>query len=156
MFHDSLIEITSSQVCISIGGQDLKDPIINSQKSNIKCPPTQIKHQNILFFLLFPLLHCLFDPIRNRRSSGLINNPFHMQPGNNPRITSRMTLCIIKICRHGNYRPINWFTQILFRISFQFAQDHGANLFRCIGVFCFFVADDNVGTIIFIGNSVRE
>ena len=51
VLHDTLVEVLTSQVGVSIGGQHLKHAIVDCQQGHIEGTTTQIKHQDVLFSL---------------------------------------------------------------------------------------------------------
>mmetsp|Transcript_33186 Transcript_33186/g.71532 ORF Transcript_33186/g.71532 Transcript_33186/m.71532 type:complete len:92 (+) Transcript_33186:1127-1402(+) len=52
VLHHALIEIFSSQVCVAISGQNLKNTVVDGQQGDIKGATTQVIDQDVLIRLL--------------------------------------------------------------------------------------------------------
>lgn len=50
--HDTLIEIFTTQMSITVGGNDLEDTIVDGQQRNIESTASQVKDQNVLLSVL--------------------------------------------------------------------------------------------------------
>mmetsp|Transcript_25648 Transcript_25648/g.36027 ORF Transcript_25648/g.36027 Transcript_25648/m.36027 type:complete len:248 (+) Transcript_25648:1127-1870(+) len=121
--HNSLIEIFTSQVSVSIGGFDFKNSRVDGQDSDIKSTTTKIKDKNILFSSL------LVKTIRNGSSSWLVNNTKNVKSGDGSSILGSLSLSIIEICRASNNGVGNLSSKVSFSSFLHFGKNHSRNFF---------------------------
>ncbi len=73
--------------------------------------------------------------ISERGCGWFVDNPEDFQPGNGACVFGGLTLAVREISGHGNDGFLNRRTEIGFRVLFEFAQDHGGDLLRCMLLF---------------------
>ena len=125
MGNDPLIKIVAAQMVVSVCRQYLDHITADLDNGHIKRTATQIVHQDLLGS---PVVQSVCQSC----ASGLVDDPFHIQSGNAPRILGCLPLYIIKISRHCDHSIVHRFSQVILRILFQFAQDHGTDLLRSV------------------------
>lgn len=81
----------TSKMGVTVGGQHLKDTIVNGQDTDIESATTQVKHKDVLFTTL------LVQTIGNSSSSWLIDDPSHIEASNHTSILGRLPLRIIEV-----------------------------------------------------------
>ena len=79
MVKDSLIEVLTSQMGVSVGSNDLKDTVVNSKDGDIECSSSQIENKDVLLFFLV-------KTIGNGGSSWLVQDSDDIETGNNTSI----------------------------------------------------------------------
>lgn len=52
VLHDALVEVFTSKMSVTIGGNHFKHTIVNGQKGDIEGATAQIEHQNVLLAVL--------------------------------------------------------------------------------------------------------
>mmetsp|Transcript_2922 Transcript_2922/g.10580 ORF Transcript_2922/g.10580 Transcript_2922/m.10580 type:complete len:81 (-) Transcript_2922:884-1126(-) len=67
IFHDALVEVLTSEMSVSIGGNDFENSIIDRQNRYVKCASTKIENQDVLFTFLV-------QTVSNGRRGWLIDN----------------------------------------------------------------------------------
>merc|ERR1719457_368818 len=80
MLHDTLVKVLSSQVSITVGGNNLKDTIVNGQQGNIEGASSQIKDQNVLLTIL------LVHTVSNSGGGWLVDDSHNVETGNDTSI----------------------------------------------------------------------
>uniref|UniRef100_A0A6N2KAK6 Uncharacterized protein n=1 Tax=Salix viminalis TaxID=40686 RepID=A0A6N2KAK6_SALVM len=108
-------------MCVTIGGKNLKDTIVNCQDTNIKSTAAKIKYKNVLFTAL------LIQTIGDSSGSWLINNSSHIESSYDTGILGSLPLGIIEVCCKMNkttrsITPLGCFLHL--------GQNHSTNLFR--------------------------
>mmetsp|Transcript_53662 Transcript_53662/g.64604 ORF Transcript_53662/g.64604 Transcript_53662/m.64604 type:complete len:311 (+) Transcript_53662:1129-2061(+) len=139
-FVNTVIEIFPSQMGITTGGLDLKHTPVQRQHTHVKRPPTQIKNHNVGFHAPILILggtrqtvRFRMQPVGERRSGRLVNNPLHVQTRNPSGILGRLSLLIIEMRRNGNHRCLYTPLQMLLRRQPELRQHHGADFLRTEG-----------------------
>ena len=114
---DALVEVVAAQMVVAGGGQNFLHAFAHLDDGHIKGTAAQVVDHD---FLVALFIHA----IGQSRSCGLVDDAFNIQSGNFTGVFGGLTLCVGKICRNGDDRFGNFFTQITFRVGFQFLQDH--------------------------------
>ena len=70
VFHDTLIKVLSAQMCVSVGGKDLKDAVGDGEQRNIESSAAKIKYEDFLFSAAL-----VVQAVCDSCSSGLIDDP---------------------------------------------------------------------------------
>merc|ERR1712241_74759 len=76
MLHHSLVKIFTTQVSVTVGGDDLKYSVVNGQQTHIKSTTTKIKDQDVLLSIF------LVKTVSNSRSSWLIDDSHDVESSN--------------------------------------------------------------------------
>jgi hypothetical protein len=76
---------------VTVGGQHLKDTVVNGQDTDIKSTTTKVKDKDVLLATL------LVQTIGNSSSSWLIDDPSNIEAGNDTSILGCLPLRIIEV-----------------------------------------------------------
>ena len=123
---DALIEIVASQLRVAVGGFHIEDAIGNAQQRHVKSATTEVEHEGTTH-------RAAVEAVRQRCSSGLIENPLHRDSGKASGIAGGLALSIVEVSRNGDHSRFHRFAQIGAGVIHQFADDAGHQFFR--GVF---------------------
>ena len=137
------IEVIPTQEGIAIGGLHLKNTIAHFQNRNVKRTAAQVVDGNHLIL-------GAAQPIGQRRSRWLIDNPHHFQTSNFARVLSRLPLAVIKIGGDGNHRLRHGIAQIGFGIHFDLLQHHRRNFRRRIFTLIHHHANVTIGCLLHV------
>ncbi len=125
--HDSGIEIIAPQAIVTGRGQYFKHPVGDFHEGYVEGTASQVKDQDFLFFFFV-------DTICQSGSGGLVDDTEHFQTCDFTRIFGSLSLRVGKISGNGDnglgYRR----AQIIFRIAFQFLQNHSGNFLGSIAL----------------------
>mmetsp|Transcript_63863 Transcript_63863/g.73237 ORF Transcript_63863/g.73237 Transcript_63863/m.73237 type:complete len:258 (-) Transcript_63863:151-924(-) len=124
MIHDSLIEIFSSQMGITRGGNNFEDTIFDDQKGNIKGSSSKIEDEDG-FFTRF-----LVKTVGDSGSGRLVNNSQNLEARDGTGILGGLSLGVIEIGGHGNNGVLNFLTEIGFSGLLHLFEDHSRDFFR--------------------------
>mmetsp|Transcript_27977 Transcript_27977/g.41494 ORF Transcript_27977/g.41494 Transcript_27977/m.41494 type:complete len:438 (-) Transcript_27977:128-1441(-) len=120
--HDTLIEILSSQMGISVGSKYLEYSIINGKKGNIECSTSKIEYKNIGFS------SGLVHTVSNCSSGRLVDNTLNLHSRNSSSILGSLTLSIVEVSRNGNNSVMDILSEESLGGLLHLLQDHGGNL----------------------------
>mmetsp|Transcript_28988 Transcript_28988/g.81655 ORF Transcript_28988/g.81655 Transcript_28988/m.81655 type:complete len:550 (-) Transcript_28988:41-1690(-) len=123
VLHDALVEVLASQVGVTVGGQHLKDTLINGQDGDIEGTTTKVKHQDLLLTTVL-----LVQTVCNSSGSGLVDDTFNRQASNGACILGGLALGIIEVGRNSDDSMLNSLAQECLSSNLHLVQDHGANL----------------------------
>mmetsp|Transcript_2092 Transcript_2092/g.3811 ORF Transcript_2092/g.3811 Transcript_2092/m.3811 type:complete len:656 (-) Transcript_2092:222-2189(-) len=121
--HDTLIEILSSQVSISIGGKYFENSVINCKKSYIESSSTKIKDKNV------GLSSSLVHSVCNSCSSWFVDNTLNLETRNCSSVLGSLTLSVIEVSRYCYNSVLDVFSKENLSSRFHLLQDHGRNFF---------------------------
>ena len=96
MINDHFVEIITTEVGVTGGGQNFENAIANLQNGDIKCAATKIENQNS-FVALF------IKAIGQRRRSGLVNDAEHLKASDLSSVLRRLALRIVEVRRNRDH-----------------------------------------------------
>ena len=125
---DPHVEVLATKEGVTVGGQylelmfaidlgDLDDGYVKGTASQV------VNHH---FLVALALVHA----IGQGRRRGLVDDALHIQAGNTARVLGGLTLGIVEIGRHGDYRLGDFLTQVILRRLLHLLQYLGGNLRR--------------------------
>mmetsp|Transcript_6920 Transcript_6920/g.16799 ORF Transcript_6920/g.16799 Transcript_6920/m.16799 type:complete len:130 (+) Transcript_6920:1108-1497(+) len=79
VLHDSLVKVLSTQVGVTVGGNDLKDAVVDGEQGDIECATTKVIDQDVLLSLLV-------EAIGNCCCGWLVDDTKHVQTSNQTSI----------------------------------------------------------------------
>ena len=112
-------------MCITVGCQHLDDAVADFDNGNIEGTAAEVIYHNLLLFFVV-------KTVSQRCCGRLVDDTFYFQTCNLTCILGCLTLCIVEVCGNGNNGLRYLFTQVAFRICFQFLKNHCGNLLRRI------------------------
>ena len=123
--YKPLIKIITAQVVISGRGQHLYDALADLDNGYIECTASQIINHDLLGL-------AVVQAIGKSGARRLVDDTLHIQPRDPACIFCRLSLDIVKICRHRDNGFRHLFSEKLLCIFFQLHQDHCADRLRLI------------------------
>ena len=120
-----LVDIVTAKVRVAVGRFDLDHAFADFEHRNIKRAAAKIKHSDDLVFLLV-------QPVRQCGRCRLIDDTQNFEARDLAGVLGRLTLRIIKIRRHGDYRLFNFRSEIILGRLLQFLQHHRRDLGRAV------------------------
>ena len=95
MFQEGIVEIFTTQVCISSSCLYSEYTTADVKKRNIESSSSQVEDQNVLFGLGLTV-----ETVRNSSSGRLVDNPKDIKTSNGTSIFSGKTLRVIEVSRY--------------------------------------------------------
>merc|ERR1719506_1002879 len=123
VFHDALVEILASQVCVAIGRDDLEDAVVDREQRHVECAAAKVVHKNVLLCLLV-------ETVRDGRGSGLVDDPENLKAGDGSRILSRLALRVVEVGRHSDDGVLHLLAEVVLRGLLHLRQHHRGDLLR--------------------------
>mmetsp|Transcript_25199 Transcript_25199/g.64904 ORF Transcript_25199/g.64904 Transcript_25199/m.64904 type:complete len:582 (+) Transcript_25199:201-1946(+) len=124
VLHHALVKVLTTQVCVTIGGHDLKHAVVNGQNRHIEGAAAQVKHQDVLLCAL------LIEAVGNRGGSGLIDNALHAKASDDAGILCGLALRIVEVRRDSDHSMLDSLAQETLSSDLHLVQDHGTDLLR--------------------------
>ena len=123
--HKTLVKIVAAQMVVSGSGKHFYNALANLDNRYIKCPATKIVNHNLLRL-------AVIQSVGKSGARRLVDDTLHIQPRDPACIFCRLSLDIVKICRHRDNGFRHLFSEKLLRIFFKLHQDHGADRLRLV------------------------
>jgi hypothetical protein len=101
VFKEGIVEIFTTQVCVSSSCLYSEHTTADVKKRNIKSSSSQVEDQNVLFGLGLTV-----ETVRNSSSSWLVDDPKDIKTSNGTSIFSGKTLGVIEVSRYARKRGI--------------------------------------------------
>ncbi len=117
---DSHVKVFTAEEGVPVGSFNLENPVADFQNRNIEGASTQVEDGDF-FFLLF------VQTISQGGGGRLVDNPLDVESGDLACIFGSLTLGVVEVGRHGDYRVGHLFPQILLGSLLHFGQHHGGN-----------------------------
>jgi len=141
-FDESVIEIFSTQMGVTVGGLNIEDTFINGEDGDIEGTTTEIEDEDVLVsFLLF------VETVGNSGGGGLVDNTSNVELGDGSGILGGLTLRIVEIGGDGDDGIGDFFTEVSFSDVLHLGEDHGGDFFGLEFLEFTLVLDNNDGLI---------
>mmetsp|Transcript_1517 Transcript_1517/g.3274 ORF Transcript_1517/g.3274 Transcript_1517/m.3274 type:complete len:414 (+) Transcript_1517:607-1848(+) len=148
--HDTAIEVLSSQVSVSVGGDNLEDTVVDGEKGNIEGSTSKIEHEDVLLSAL------VVKTVGDGSSSGLIDDTEHIQTGDGTSILGSLPLGIVEVGRNSDHSVLDLLAKERFGSLLHLGENHGGDLLRGVGLLLSLELDLDVGLASLINNVVGK
>merc|ERR1719341_1803214 len=141
--HHTVVKIFSTQMGVTSSGLDLEDALFDGQDGDIKGAAAKIEDQDIALgrTLLF------VQAIGDGSSSGLVDDPEHIEAADDSSILGSLTLTVVEVGRNCDYRVLNVVAQVSLCGLLHLRQHHGADLLRSEGLCLILVLNLQLGLV---------
>ena len=123
--NNLVIEIITTQMCITIGCKNLDDTVADLDDGYVEGTAAQVVNHDLLLFLVV-------QTVCQSRSCRLIDDSLDIQTCNLTCILGSLTLSIVEVCGNSDNCLRYLLTQIALCICLQLLQNHSGNLLRRI------------------------
>jgi hypothetical protein len=136
--NHAVIEILSSQVGVSSGGLDLKDSLLNGQKTDIEGSSSKIEDEHIL------LLSLLVKTVGDSSGGRLIDDTKDVQSRNGSGILGGLTLRVVEVGGDGDDGVLDLLSEVSLGNLLHFGENHGRDFLslELLGLSLVFHLDD--------------
>ncbi len=124
-FDDTFVPVIATEMGVACCGFDLDNAIANFQDRDIESAATQVEDQDS--FVTF-LVHAVSEG----RGSGFVDDAQNFESSNFAGVFGGLALAVVEVSGNRDHRLGDRLTEIGFGVFFEFAQDHGADLLRCV------------------------
>ena len=132
---DAHVKVFAAEERVTVGGFHFEQPVVDLKDRDVECTAAKVIDRDGLCVLFV-------QTIGQRRRSWFVDDAQHFKAGNLACVLGRLTLGVVEICRHGDDRLGDLFTQIAFSGFFHLAEDERGDLRR--GVFLTLGLDPSV------------
>ncbi|EKD29618.1 MAG: hypothetical protein ACD_78C00334G0001 [uncultured bacterium (gcode 4)] len=123
-FENTLIEVVSSEVCVSVRREYFECSLRSDfEDGDIESSSSEIIDRNFFIFLSV-------DTVGKGCRGWLIDNSLYIESGNLPGVDSRLSFAIVEIRRNGDNRFRNLGSEELFRITLEFLKHFRRDFLR--------------------------
>mmetsp|Transcript_110555 Transcript_110555/g.207169 ORF Transcript_110555/g.207169 Transcript_110555/m.207169 type:complete len:277 (-) Transcript_110555:55-885(-) len=123
MLHHTLVEVLTTQVSVTVGCNNLKDTVVNSEQGYIESATAQVVHKDVL-------LRLLVKSVGNCCSCGLVDDSEHLHTRDSTCILCGLPLGVIEISRHGDDCMLHFLAQVVLGCLLHLHKNHCGNLLR--------------------------
>ena len=121
---DSLVEVITTEVGVTIGAEHLEHTAAELQDGDIECTATEVEHGNLHIFV------SLVDTVSQSGSRRLIDDTLHIEACNLASLLRSLTLRVGEVGRHGDDSVGHLLSEIVLGGLLHLLQHHGRNLLR--------------------------
>ena len=93
---DTLVEILTTKMGVTGGGENLKDTLVNRQERDIESTTTKVVDDDLALAI------SLIKTVRDSGGSGLVDNAEDVETGNDTSILGGLALVIVEVGGDGN------------------------------------------------------
>ena len=123
VINDHLVEVVTTEVRVTSGGQHLKHAVANFQNGHVEGAAAQVEDQDALVALLV-------EAVGQSRSGGLVDDAQHLKASDLAGVLGGLALGVVEVGGNGDHRLADGFTEVLTGVLGQLAQHLGGHLFR--------------------------
>jgi hypothetical protein len=118
---DPVVEVAAAQERVAAGGEHLEDVAGHLQHRDVERAAAQVVDQ---YLLIEPAV----EPVGERRSLRLVDDPLHVEARQQPRLLHRVALVVVVVGGHRDHRLLDRAAQELLGDRLHVAQDEAADL----------------------------
>mmetsp|Transcript_32269 Transcript_32269/g.80929 ORF Transcript_32269/g.80929 Transcript_32269/m.80929 type:complete len:232 (+) Transcript_32269:1461-2156(+) len=132
---------------VTVGGQGLKDTVVNGQDRHIEGTATKIIHEDVLLTLLV-------KTISDGGGRGLVDDAHDSQTGDSTGILGGLTLAIVEVGGHSHNCVGNLLTEVSLSDFLHPCEHHGRDLLGGVGLLLIPVLNGDHGLVVLVGHLV--
>ena len=121
--HDLVVPVVAAEVRVAVGRLDFKDAVADFEGRNVEGAAAEVIDRDF-FVLLF------VEAVGEGGCSRLVDDAQDFEAGNLAGVLRRVALRVVEIGWDGDDRLGDFFTELGFRVGFEFGQDHRADFRR--------------------------
>ena len=125
VIYEYRIQIVTTEMCITIGAEDLEDVVANIEDRNIEGTSAEVEDGDL--FVLFP-----FKPVGKCRGGGFVDNALDLEASDFSGVFCGLSLGVVEVGRDGNDSAGNRFAKVILGGLFQVLQNHSRDFGRCV------------------------
>mmetsp|Transcript_89975 Transcript_89975/g.176154 ORF Transcript_89975/g.176154 Transcript_89975/m.176154 type:complete len:251 (-) Transcript_89975:41-793(-) len=124
MLDEAVIEVFSSQVCVTSSGFNLEDALLDGKKRHIEGSSSKIEDKHVLLGTL------LVKTVGNGSGGRLVDDTKHVKTRDDTGILGSLALGVVEISRDGDDGVLHLATKVSFGDLLHLDENHGRDLLR--------------------------
>uniref|UniRef100_A0A7N0UQF0 Uncharacterized protein n=1 Tax=Kalanchoe fedtschenkoi TaxID=63787 RepID=A0A7N0UQF0_KALFE len=123
--HQPVVEILAAQMGVSGRGLHFENPLLDRQQRDVERASAEVEDEHVL--LAFTR-RFLVQPVRDRGSGRLVDDPHDVQPGDDSGVLRRLPLRVVEVGRDSDHRVFDRLAEVGFSDLPHLRQHHRAYL----------------------------
>merc|ERR1712166_1722486 len=137
---ESVIEIFTTEMGVSVGSLDLEDTVLNGEEGDIEGTTTEIEDEHVSF------LGVLFvETVGDSSGGGLVDDSLDGESGNGSGILGGLSLGIVEVGGDGDNGVGDGLTHVSLSDFLHLDEDHGGDLISLDVLVTEFTANESLG-----------
>jgi hypothetical protein len=122
-FDETVVEVLTTKMGVTISGLDLEDTFLNGEEGDIESTTSEIEDENVAF--TFTLL---VETVGNSGSGGLVDNTLDIETSNGTSILGSLTLGIVEVSGDSDDSLLDSLTEVSLSDFAHLDENHGGDL----------------------------
>jgi hypothetical protein len=125
VLHDTLVEVLSSQMSVTIGCDDLEDTVVDGQEGDIEGTTTQVEDQDVLLSTAL-----LVKAVGDCCGCWLVDDTDHVESSDGASVLGCLSLAVVEVRWDSDHSVLDLLTEVGLGNLLHLDQDHSADLLR--------------------------
>jgi len=139
---ESVVEIFSTEMGVTVGSLDLEDTVLNGEEGDIEGTTSEIEDEHV------SLLGVLFvETVSDSSGSGLVDNSLNVESSDGSSILGGLSLGIVEVSGDGDDSVGALLAEVRLSDFLHLDEDHGGDLFSLEFLLFSLVVDDEHGLV---------
>jgi hypothetical protein len=122
-FDETVVEVLTTQVGVTIGGLNLEDTFLNGEEGDIESTTSEIEDENVaLTFSLF------VETVGNSGSGGLVDDTLNIETSNGTSVLGSLTLGVVEVSGDGDDSLLDGLAEVSLSDFTHLDENHGGDL----------------------------
>jgi hypothetical protein len=149
---DTVVEIFTSQVSVTSGGQNLENTLLDGEDGHIECTTTKIVDEDLALGLVGDLVKTVSQSGRG----GLVDDTENVKTGDSASVLGGGTLSVVEVGGDGDDGVLDGLTEIALSDLLHLSKNHSRDLLRCESGLFLVDLDADVGLAILVDDLEGE
>merc|ERR1711957_33055 len=120
---ESVVEIFTTEMGVTVSGLDLEDAILNGEEGHIEGTTTEIEDEDVA-----QLAVLFVETVGNGGGGGLVDDSLHVHAGDGTSILGGLTLGIVEVGGYGDDSISTFLSEVSLGDFLHLGEDHGRDL----------------------------
>jgi len=139
---ESVVEIFSTEMGVTVGSLDLEDTVLNGEEGDIEGTTSEIEDEHV------SLLGVLFvETVSDSSGGGLVDNSLNVESSDGSSILGGLSLGVVKVSGDGDDSVGALLAEVRLSDFLHLDEDHGGDLFSLEFLLFSLVVDDEHGLV---------
>jgi len=122
-FDETVVEVLTTKMGVTIGGLDLEDTFLNGEEGDIESTTSEIEDENVAFtFSLF------VETVGNSSGGGLVDDTLNIETSNGTSVLGSLTLGVVEVSGDGDDSLLDGLAEVSLSDFTHLDENHGGDL----------------------------